>query len=133
MEPGVIIDGEHFPFEWDFALGDAPLVFELCVMEWDEFAKSLDRGAAGSGRALNGMIGIAVWRKHPEWPRSRVVRFVERLNYDQIDFTAGDTPDPPTEAVPPPATSTTGSTAASPAEPEDAPSEPTPAPIGVPT
>jgi hypothetical protein len=128
-EPGFSIGTEFYPFPSSFRLGDPVLVAEVTGISWNEFAEMLDDG---DPRTLAGLVAVAVWQKNPGWRRERVLRYVEALEMDALQF-QGDVEG---DAGPPGVAGDSGITEHSPAtstssSDEKDPSEETPEPIGL--
>ena len=102
-ESGFEVGGVFYAFPTAFRLGDPPLVREVTGMSWAEFVEALGE-ETGDPTVSAGMVAVAVWQKNPDWRRDRVVRFVERLDMDKLDFVGGDDAeaagDPPGGATP---------------------------------
>lgn len=99
--PGFLIADEFYPFPMAMRLLDPILVDELTGCSWGEFAQLLDDKPEDDEepdmRQLVGLIGIAVWQKHPKWTRQRVVEFVQQLDIEALVFSGKDDADPPVE------------------------------------
>jgi hypothetical protein len=94
-EPGFSIGDEFYAFPTSFRLGDPVLVGEVTGLGWNEFAEMLDQG---DPRTLAGLVAVAVWQKHPQWRRERVLLFVESLAMESLVFNDVESED---DAVPP--------------------------------
>lgn len=130
-QPGFSIGTEFYPFPSSFRLGDPVLVAEVTGIGWNEFTELLDDG---DPRTLAGLVAVSIWQKHPTWRRDKVVRHVEGLEMDALEFE-----DPGEDDAAPPLNggASTGITAPSPAtstssSPPTTPSEPNPASTGAP-
>lgn len=96
-----------------FRLGDPVLVAEVTGLPWIEFAQMLDEG---DSRTLAGLVAVAVWQKHPDWRREKVVRYVESISISDLEV------DSPSDARPPePEADTTGRSAATSTGSSDSP------------
>src|SRR3990167_4750442 len=91
MDPAIEINGELYPIPQAFRLGDPVLVRELTGMDFVDFAEALDDEARRADPVLQlGIIGVAVWQKHPTWRREKVARFVSTLPIEALKFIGGD-------------------------------------------
>lgn len=112
---GFLIDGERYEFD-SFKLGDWTLIYEITGLESDEFAALNDRPGGLPMRAIPGLVAVAVWRKHPDWSRERVRRFVEQIDFE----TLSEVPDEePVVRPPAPSSRSRGSSNASTTSQED--------------
>lgn len=93
-EPGFSIGNDFYPFPSSFRLGDPVLVAEVSGLAWNDFAEMLDDG---DPRTLAGLVAVAVWQKNPSWRRERVLRYVESLDMDALEFQG----EPEADAGPP--------------------------------
>lgn len=119
-DAGFLIAEEFYPYPTSFRLIDPILVEELTGMGWGEFALAIDERDSDNLKPLIGMVAVAIWQKHPEWKREKVVKFVSDIDFENLDFTTPegeDDVDPP--AVTPDATSTPGDPSASTEESSD--------------
>lgn len=129
-QPGFTIGNDFYPFPSSFRLGDPVLVAEVTGASWNEFAEMLDDN---DPRSLAGLVAVAVWQKHPTWRREKVLRYVEAMDMDALEFEGETGPDviPPADAGSSalteikPATSTSSSDSTT-------PSGPTPGSTGTP-
>lgn len=129
-QPGFHIGNDFYEFPTKFRLGDPVLVAEVTGMAWNDFAELLD---SGDPRTLAGLVAVAIWQKQPTWRRERVLRHVEGLELDALEFTGADDVE---EALPQSSAGGPDTTPGSPATstpfsatPE--PSDGTPAPTGL--
>lgn len=93
---GFVIEDRFYPFPVSFRLADPVLVEELTGLGWDEFVDRLPSGedsADGQGTdpvAMVGLVGVAVWQQNPRWRRDRVLRFIQSIEQNAIEFEAPD-------------------------------------------
>lgn len=111
-KPGFNIGSDFYEFPTSFRLGDPVLVGDVTGMEWNDFAERLDDK---DPRTLIGLVAVAVWQKHPSWRRDKVVRHVESLNFDAVDFPNIEEIPRPGDVADPKSAGGTGTTDGSPA------------------
>lgn len=99
-QAGFEIAGVFYPFPDSYTIGDSVLVRMLTGMDMEEFGELLadSEGATSDPRLLIGLIGVAVWHKHPRWSVDRAARFVQQTDLDQLGFPESDEEG---DAVPP--------------------------------
>lgn len=95
-ETGFDIYGKFYPMVEAFALGDPVLIRELTGLDFPAFAEAYDELADTVGDSdgevsidpvvLVGLVGVSVWHANPTWRRDKVVRFVQHLSMDAIQF-----------------------------------------------
>ena len=115
-QPGFTVGDKFYPFPSSFRLGDALLIKELTGMDFLEFIEACDDpGRERDPILIAGILGVAVWRANPRWPRDRARLFVQQIDITGYEYEAGADKDdtiPPSEAGEPissatsPATST---------------------------
>lgn len=106
-EPQLRIKGKLHAYPSSSKLGDAALIELLTGLthgEWrTRYRASLqaaveagDDGSVDEDSAVSiGVVALAVQRANPRWPRSRVVEFVNDLDWDDVEFVGGDDAGPP--------------------------------------
>lgn len=105
QQEGFEIYGRFYPSPDRFRMGDPVLVREVTGMEWPEFARGLDeqgnayRSLLEQGREdefeadqvlLLGLMAVAFWHGNKQMSRRNVVKAVERIPIDDVQFIAGD-------------------------------------------
>ena len=105
-QDGFEIYKRFYPSPTRFRMGDPVLVTEVTGMTWPEFTAALDAmetdyaSLAEQGRAdefqadhtlLLGLMAVAFWQGNPTMSRAKVVRAIERIPIDDVDFIAADT------------------------------------------
>jgi hypothetical protein len=115
---GFEIRGRLYPMPEGFRLCDPVLVEELTGLPFNTFAERLDEmgdSIRDGGEAevdpvmLPGLIGVSVWQAHKTWARAKVIKWVQNVDIDEVDFKGGDSDDAEGEARPPDESSSTSS------------------------
>lgn len=109
---GFEIDSVFYPMPAAFRLGDTLLVQELLPagVSYMDFAEALDdEDERKNPIYLPALVAVAVWQKHKTWKRSKVVKYVEQVDFDAFEMVGGDEPEPEDDARPPDESSTASS------------------------
>lgn len=136
-QDGFEIYKRFYPSPTRFRMGDPVLVTEVTGMTWPEFTAALEAmeddyaSLAEQGRAdefqadhtlLLGLMAVAFWQGNPTMNRAKVVRAIERVPIDDVEFIAGDQEEdagPPAEAAEAAGVSPTTTSNESDVSPED--------------
>ena len=134
---GFEINGRFYPMPATFRLGDPVLVEELTGLEFPDFAERLGLAQQVPDADLDpvltlGLIGVSIWQANPRWRRDKVVRYVQAIPQDDVEFQGSDDEDGPSPPAEPTADGSTDSVERSSTSPEDSPQEPTPDSSGAP-
>lgn len=91
--PGFVIDEQFYPLPDMGRLCDCVLVEELTGLSWDAFltrAEALFKPDAEEVDQVPvvGLVGMAVWQRHPNWRRDRVARFVQDVRHESLRMVA---------------------------------------------
>jgi hypothetical protein len=105
IDRGFMIREKFYPFPTSYKITDPVLVGEVAGLSWDPFIAAVTgdeewleaNDAPEETLVMVGLLGCAVWHKHPDWPRAAVVRFVQGIGEEEIDVIGVDVPD---EAAP---------------------------------
>lgn len=140
---GFMIRDVKYPYPVAYKLTDCMLVAELCGCRWDDFeAKAYgepdpddttDDELAQPTRVSKeqmfaGLVACAVAHLNPQWPRAKVITFVQSLDEAEVelygfdDLVAAADADPPAEA-PTTEPTTTGPTPETDVEASDQPQD----------
>lgn len=88
---GFKIGGVFYPAPERFRVGDAVLIAEITGMPFPEFAQALDDDERrGDLVILAGLIGAAIWQSKSTLKRAQVVKIVEQIDFESLDFEGGD-------------------------------------------
>ena len=102
QEPRLRIRGKLYAYPSTSKLGDAALIEQLTGLkhsEWrqryiDSIARVIDAGedeeVMEDSAITIGIVGMAVQRANPKWPRVEVVEFVNNLDFEEIEVEGGD-------------------------------------------
>lgn len=106
--PGFEIKGRFY--DWPtppFRVCDWVLLRDVTGLESSEFAERHDAMLEDSVQPemidmvmFSGLIAVAIWQKFPDWKRTSVVQYVEKLGEGDVKM-VGMEPDGPPEATPP--------------------------------
>ena len=129
-QDGFEIYKRFYPAPTRFRMGDPVLVKEVTGMSWPEFTAALDAmerdysALVEQGNAdefepdhilMLGMMAVAFWQGNPSMGRAKVVRAIERIPIEEVEFIASDADDevdvspPGVAAGEPPSTTSSGS------------------------
>lgn len=106
-QAGFLIAGVLYPIPDGFLLGDPVIIRELTGMAFPDFSEAMQEAQEDPSRGSDpvlmvGLVGVAVARKHPGWSRDRVVKYVQRVEFEQLSGQGGEEADedgdPPTPA-----------------------------------
>jgi hypothetical protein len=90
------VDGIVYPFPEIIRLGDATLIREVTGIDVDELAD------AAATTKIIAYAAVSIWQANPAWSRSKVVKYVEKLDLSALAV-EGDDDDPPEIRAAPPA------------------------------
>jgi hypothetical protein len=101
QQAGFKIGGTFYAAPSSFRVGDAILIRELTGMPFPDFAEALDDDERKKDPIiLAGLIGVAIWQSKPTLRRDKVVKYVEQIDFESLDF-QGDEAEVTDEVVPP--------------------------------
>jgi len=103
-QPTIRIKGKAYEYPASSKLGDAALIERLTDLthaEWRRrYRDSLqavidgDENVEEDSAISIGIVAMAVARANPRWTRTQVVEFVNALDWDEVEFEAGEETDP---------------------------------------
>lgn len=131
-QDGFEIFKRFYPAPTRFRMGDPVLVREVTGMSWPEFTTALDMmereyaSLVEQGQGddfqpdhilLLGLMAVAFWQGNPTMGRAKVVRALERIPIEEVEFIAADEEvdaSPPEEAAGRPPSTTSSESDGSP-------------------
>lgn len=128
--PTIKIKGRTYEYPTSSKLGDAALIERLTDLthaEWRrryraslEAVLESDESVEEDSAISIGIVAMAVARANPRWSRTKVTEFVNDLDWDEVEFEAGEDDPLDSGAESAPTTEPTGTT---PAEPSNSGSD----------
>lgn len=92
-QAGFQVGNFFYPLPMKFKMGDPVLVEELTGLEWEDFIQRLpDEDEADTEmrgldpRAYLGLFAVAVWHANPTWQRSRVIRYSQSQDANEVQL-----------------------------------------------
>lgn len=90
-KPGFKIGGAFYAAPATFRVGDAVLIREITGMAFPDFAEALDDDERRKDPViLAGLIAVAIWQAKPMMKREKVVKLVEQIDFESLNFQGGD-------------------------------------------
>ena len=87
--PAFEIGGAVYPVPTAFRIPDPALVREVTGMDWETFVEGL-REEQEDPVLVSGLVAVAVWQANPSWPRARVIRFLNGIDFHTLTVQGGE-------------------------------------------
>ena len=112
-------DATFFPYAINTGGKDLKIIDALTELPLQEYLEaSQDAYESRRGPMILALIGMSIRAKHPDWTAGKIIRIVENLNLEDVDFVFPDAEEngavPPTEPSPVLSTGTSSSEDSSP-------------------
>jgi len=88
--PRFEIGGVEYPVPTQFRISDPALVREVTGMDWETFMQGL-REEQEDPVLVSGLVAVAVWQANPAWPRAKVVRWLQEIEWGALQAHGAET------------------------------------------
>lgn len=115
-EAGFKVGDQFFPLTTKARLPDIALVEQVTGMTWSQFIERyalLDIDSPDDTLVTVGFLAMSIARKYPTWPRDRVLRYLNAIDEEDVQFIAPEAADDGEDDARPPADRGNGAPASS--------------------